>query len=250
MRYYQAEHESAYLRIERDGLRQWNDLFDEDRSDDVDDFPNRAFLLRVLGRLTLPVPRDTEVLEYGCGTAPAARFLAARGFRVDAVDLIPRAIAIAQKLAAARGLAITFGVEDVCDWTTGPTEPTVKQYDLVVDSYCLQSVVLDDDRATLLAGVRARLKPGGHYLLSTAMYDPDRRYDSGYLYDAPSGICYEVAAADDDTTGIVQLDGRRYLPHRRHLQAAALRDELNHARLRVVSQEGRLRGDVVCTLAT
>ena len=109
---------------------------------DVDDFPNRAFLRRVLGRLTLPAPRDTEVLEYGCGTAPAARFLAARGFQVDAVDLIPRAIAIARKLAAARGLTITFGVEDVCDWTTGPTEPTVKQYDLVVDSYCLQSVVL------------------------------------------------------------------------------------------------------------
>ena len=113
---------------------------------------------------------------------------------------------------------------------------------MILDSYCLQSIVTDPDRARVLSAVRDRLKPNGHYILSTAMYDPDRVYDDNFRYDPITGICYERAtdAADD----AVHLDNTWYLPHRRHLRPDALRAELERAGLRVIEQDG---DNVLCT---
>jgi 2-polyprenyl-3-methyl-5-hydroxy-6-metoxy-1,4-benzoquinol methylase len=158
MRYYYVEHEAAYRRLAREGLTQWNDLFEEDRTDDFEAFPNRAFLERVL-------PPAGDALEYGCGTGTAACFLAARGFHVDAIDLIPEAIDLARRFAAERGVHVNFSVADVC---TMPA--TTKQYDVVLDSYCIQSIVTDADRSALLTAVRHRLKPTGSWYL------PHRRH--------------------------------------------------------------------------
>lgn len=225
MSYYHAEHEAAYRRLEQEGLTQWSDLFGE--TEDFEAFPNRAFLEDALTRLDLPA--EADVLEYGCGTGPAACFLAAQGFQVDAIDLIPEAITLARRFAHERGLDINFSVEDVCLMGAGS-----KQYDVILDSYCLQSIVTDPDRANVLAAVHARLKPTGYYILSTAMYEPDRIYEDNFRYDATTGICY-------------QFDGTSYHPHRRHLRPAALREELEAAGLRVISQEGPHQGDVICT---
>ncbi|HZX01492.1 class I SAM-dependent methyltransferase [Kribbella sp.] len=232
MRYYYAEHQDAYRRLLREGMTQWNDLFGESWT--FDDFPNRAFLESVLGRLVA----GGEVLEYGCGTGPAACFLAGRGFRVDAVDLIPEAIAVARRMARERGVKVNFGVQDVC-----ASPPGSKRYDVVLDSYCLQSIVTDADRAKVLRAVRERLKPNGYYVLSTAMYDPDRVYDGEFRYDARTGICYQETSVRSPDA--VQLDGTWYLPHRRHLRPDALRTELAAAGLHVIEQDG---GNVVAGL--
>lgn len=92
-RYYEAEHFSGYARLRREGLSHWNDLHSNDGTVGYDEFPNREFLDRV-------VPSGAEaqgkrVLEYGCGTGPAACFLATRGLCVTAIDLVPDAIMIA-----------------------------------------------------------------------------------------------------------------------------------------------------------
>ncbi|MFD7161660.1 class I SAM-dependent methyltransferase [Kribbella sp. NPDC059898] len=231
MRYYYAEHQTAYRQLLQDGLTQWNDLFGESWT--FEEFPNRAFLERVLGRL---VPGG-DVLEYGCGTGPAACFLAGRGFRVDAVDLIPEAIVVARRLAAERGVEVNFGVRDMCAMPPGS-----KRYDVVLDSYCLQSIVTDADRSNVLRAVRERLKPNGYYVLSTAMYDPARVYDGEFRYDARTGICYQETP--EQSPDAIQLDGTWYLPHRRHLRADALRRELENAGLSVVEQDG---GNVIAT---
>jgi 2-polyprenyl-3-methyl-5-hydroxy-6-metoxy-1,4-benzoquinol methylase len=94
--YYYAEHRAAYEQLAREGRSEWNDLFN-----DVG-FPHQAFLENALSRLD--VPSGARVLEYGCGTGQAARFLAEAGFRVHAVDLIPAAITVARQFAAERGL--------------------------------------------------------------------------------------------------------------------------------------------------
>ncbi|WP_427892476.1 class I SAM-dependent methyltransferase [Kribbella sp. GL6] len=231
MRYYYAEHQTAYRQLMRDGFTQWNDLFGESWT--FEEFPNRAFLESVLGRL---VPGG-EVLEYGCGTGPAACFLAERGFRVDAVDLIPEAIVVARRLAAQRGVAVNFAVQDMCAMPPGS-----KQYDVVLDSYCLQSIVTDADRSNVLRAVRERLKPNGYYVLSTAMYDANRVYDGEFRYDDQTGICYQETAGPTDDA--IQLDGTWYLPHRRHLRPDALRSELETAGLSVIEQNG---GNVIAT---
>ena len=107
----------------------------------------------------------------------------------------------------------------------------------------------DGDRARLFTAVRARLKPDGRYLISTAMYDPKRRYD-GALHDEATGVMFDTldgaAERHRDAEGAVRVDGRWYLLHRRHLKPAALRAELERNGFRVLWQGGRLGGDVVC----
>ncbi|HVX42944.1 MAG TPA: methyltransferase domain-containing protein [Mycobacteriales bacterium] len=219
-RYYSAEHEAAYQRIEDEGLTQWSDLFEESTGS----FPNHEFLEKTLP--TLKVPHGADVLEYGCGTGIVACHLAELGYRVTAVDLVPRAIKLARQNALDRGLQVDFAVQDICAWPAD-SETT---YDVIIDSFCLQSIVLDEDRSRLFAGVRARLRPTGYYLISTAMFDPDRDYGDDQ-FDPATGIC-SVRTADGSL-----------LPHRRHLRAEALRAELERAGFPVLAQEG---GDVVC----
>ncbi len=207
MRYYQEEHETAYRRISELGYIQWNDLFGSIWT--YDHFQNRSFIATVLPRLDLPAPEDTYVFEYGCGTGSAACFLAARGFHVDAIDLIPEAIAIARRMATERGLQVTFSVADMC---ADPPEPASRGYDLVVDSYCLQSIVTDEDRASLFAAVRSHLKPGGYYLISTALQTPDRVVGPGFLRDSATGITWREVVCGAEIDQAAQFDGRWVRP--------------------------------------
>lgn len=217
-KYYYAEHQAAYERLAREGKSEWNDLFNENG------FPNKAFLESALS--TLDVPTGARVLEYGCGTGTAACFLAANGYRVHAVDLIPAAIDIARQAAAKRGLKITFEVLDICQATFEAS------YSLVIDGFCLQSIVTDEDRSKLFAAVRSALQHDGYYLISTAMYDPGRGYEDDFSYDP--------------TTGVVLRNG---IPHRRHLRPEALRAELEAHGFRVLSQDGELGGNLICALS-
>ncbi|MEV6284398.1 class I SAM-dependent methyltransferase [Kribbella sp. NPDC051770] len=238
MRYYQAEHESAYRELARRGQTQWNDLFDGPWT--YDDFQNRAFLERVLPQLGFSSPTGLRVLEYGCGTGTAACFLAARGFRVDAVDLIPEAIEIGRRMATERGVDVRFSVGDIC---TGGL-PSGTTYDLVLDSYCLQSIVTDEDRGALFSAVRARLKPDGYYVISTAIRTPDRRTAPGHHYDESTGIEYRESGAGE------QLGERAWVPHRRHLTPDALRAELAAAGFQVLVLDASDTADLVCRSTT
>jgi len=244
VRYYQAEHESAYRKIDQLGLTQWNDLFDQSSAWTYDNFQNRTFLERVIPRLDLPAAPAPSVFEYGCGTGPAACFLAARGFQVDAIDLIPEAITIARRMAEERGVQVAFGVADICALAS---EPVTRRYDLVLDSYCLQSIVTDQDRRAVFSAVRARLKPSGYYVISTALRTPGREDEPGF-YDASTGICYREVPAGSVADHVVEIDGRWHTPHRRHLSADALRDELVSEGFQVLSLESSDSGDVVCCL--
>lgn len=230
-RYYYAEHEEAYRRIELEGKTTWDELHG---GGGFDDFSSRGFLDWALGILPLR-PEETEVLEYGTGTGPPACFLAARGFRVEAIDLIPRAIDLAQRFAAERGVEVDFQVGDICALAGVPPSKT---YDLILDTFCLQSIVLDEDRHSLFAAVRARLNPTGSYLISTAMYQPGRDYGPAGLYDERTGIVYARLAdqSSRELQGAAQVGDAWYLPHRRHLKPEALTAELGAAGCRRAGQ--------------
>jgi SAM-dependent methyltransferase len=240
VKYSSGEHEAAYLRIEQEGLTTWSELHG---TGSFEDFPNRRFLEMILPRLALP--DAAEVLEYGCGTGPAACFLASLGHRVHGIDFVPKAIELARRIARQRGLSVDFEVRDVCDL---PGDATADRYDLVLDSFCLQSVVTDSDRDRLFAAVRDRIKAAGYYVISTAMYDPARRYGEDEFYDAASGVCYTRLPADGGggVDGDVSMHGAWYRPHRRHLTPGALRDELDRAGFSLLWQGGELGGDLVC----
>lgn len=236
MRYYEHEHFEGYARVKGEGLDQWSDL--HETLDGYDDFPNRPFLERVLP--PVPAAESSRVLEYGCGTGPAACFLAGRGYMVHGIDLVPDAIDLARARAAERGLAVRFEVGDICRW-----EPAGDPYDVVLDSFCLQSIVLDADRDWVLDGVRRRLGTGGRFILSTAMFEPGRDYGED-LYDRDTGIVWVATTEWQDDA--VRIDGAWYLPHRRHLTPAALRAELQRHGFAVIEQSAG-GGDVVCATA-
>ncbi|MCC6443659.1 MAG: class I SAM-dependent methyltransferase, partial [Armatimonadetes bacterium] len=252
IKYYYRQHLQGYARIRAEGKTAWTEIHD---GKGFDEFPSRPFLESVLPRLAFDVEEPSD-LEYGCGTGPGACFLAERGFRVDAVDLILAAIEIARTVAARRGLAIRYEVMDVCDL---PARGQL--YDLIVDSYCLQGIVFDPERQKVFAAARSRLRPKGYYLVSTAFFDEKRFRAGETVRDERAGILYHRYRDDgliDPETGLVYLitpekpegfepveriAGLWLLPIRRHRKPEGLRAELEGAGFRVLFQDG---GHFVC----
>ncbi|MGP4978602.1 class I SAM-dependent methyltransferase [Brachybacterium tyrofermentans] len=234
MKYYEKEHFDAYARIRAEGLDQWNDLHDEDSAQGYDRFAARDFLERQLPEQG----GGRTVFEYGCGTGGAACFMASRGYSVHAMDLVPDAIHIARDRSADRGLDVLFEVGDICRGA-GPRQPV----DYVVDCFCLQSIVADQDRATVLDGVHRSLKQDGLYVLATAMFEPGRDYGAD-RYDPETGIVWTHSSRG--TEGARQLGQTWFAPVRRHLSPTSLRLELRQHGLDVIAQTGEFGGEVVC----
>jgi SAM-dependent methyltransferase len=138
VKYYHPEQLSRYQSVERTCSE-----IHSDYPDGFEHFSSRPFLEQVLPGLEFALDRP-RAFELGCGTGPGACFLAEREFFVDAID-------IALKIAAERNLDVHYEVMDVTQ-----IPPTGARYDLIVDSYCLQGIVLDRDRKRCLR----RSEPG------------------------------------------------------------------------------------------
>jgi SAM-dependent methyltransferase len=100
--------------------------------------------------------RGNRLLELGCGAGNMAGWLVARGFEVTGIDISPTAVAWATERAIPN---TRFLVGDLVAGIAG-------EYDVVLDGHCLHCII-GDDRARMLANVRAALVPGGHFFIST-----------------------------------------------------------------------------------
>lgn len=259
MKYYYPEHIRGYDRIQAEGKTAWAEIHG---GVGFENFCSRPFLEAALPKLSFQTAEPT-VLDYGCGTGPDACFLAQRGFRVDAIDLVPGAIEMARQFAAQRGLDIHYEVGDICDL---PHEG--KKYDMIVDSYCLQCIVLDEDRRRVFSAVRARLKSQGYYLVSSAVMDAEHealvrenvpvldastgtaysRYGNG-LIDLRTGIVFSpLDEAPGDLPDAARISGRWYLPNRKHLRPQALVEELERAGFCVIYHDRQHAGSLACVL--
>jgi len=230
VRYGVAEQEARYRKIAEDGRSvDW-------KGESFDQFDLRPFLESVLA--SLPAAGVARALEYGTGTGPGACFLAARGWRVDAIDISPSAIDIARRIALERGLSVDFRVQDVCELASPP-----ETYELVVDNYCLQRIVSDADRSRALRAVRRTLKREGTFVLGTALARGDRDLGAD-RFDEQSGIRYRrLEPSDTDYDDEILIDGARYAPVRRYVTVRDLHAELVRHGFTVSHQEG---GRVVC----
>lgn len=238
MRYYCREHIRGYQQVKAEGKTAWAEIHGHTG---FENFASREFLKKALPLLHFSVLHPM-VLEYGCGTGPSACFLAERGFQVDGIDLIPLAIEMAKELTEERNLPINYEIQDICEL---PHEG--KLYDMIVDSYCLQGIVTDEDRQKVFAAVRARLKAEGYYLISSAIFDESRYRPDDIIPDARSGIVYNgygesmiidmqssivyvrLEEAPDNYEDALQVGGAWYLPVRRHRKPPALKAELEAA---------------------
>lgn len=105
-----------------------------------------------------------RALDVGCGTGRVTFALAERGWDVTGVDIEPRVIEIASRLARSRTDPPRFHVADL-----GDVEAVEQDgYDLVVCSEVLEHVV---DDAALAATLYRALRPGGRVIV-TVPYDP------------------------------------------------------------------------------
>ncbi len=237
-KYYLDEHEAGYRRIRAEGKTTWDQLHEPAS---FDDFSMRPTLEWALPRLNLSVSQP-RTLEYGCGTGPGACFMAARGFRVDGIDISPVAIDMAKELAAQRRLDVHYAVADICE-----LPPSNIVYDLIVDSFCLQCIVTDSDRAEVFAAVRSRLKLNGYYLIGTAIFREGREYGD-QMFDEETGVVYTQLEPNDATfEDAVERSGGLYLPNRRHLKPHVLIRELEEAGFKILQhrEEGGGMG-VIC----
>ena len=261
MKYYYREHLAGYEKMRHEGKRTWAEV--HGCPDDLVNFSSRSFLESILPQLNFQNDHPS-VLELGCG--PGALFLAERGFHVEGIDLIPAAIEEAKKIAEERGLDIHYAVMDV---TQIPHAGVM--YDLIVDSYCLQGIVLPEDRKKVFAAVRARLKPSGYYLISCCTYEqyrhhPDAqfiepqsgnvydRYDEEALFDPETEIFYdrfsrfEYAFTDTpaEYEDAIEIAGEWYLPRRMYRTPENLKRELETEGFEVLLQNGESGENAVC----
>lgn len=263
MKYYYREHLSGYKRMKEEGKITWGGISYHGGEDDLETFSSREFLDAVLPRLSLQ-SSNPDVFELGTGTGPVACYLAERGYRVDAIDLIPTAIAVARQIAKDRNLSIDYQVTDVCQI---PKEG--KAYDMIVDSYCLQGIVLDSDRQRVFSSVHAHLKPRGIYLISTSVgrgsHDQHdipvkdatgevfQRNERGDLWDLITGVFYkpfsryeDLQDSPEDYEDAIRVQGEWYAPNRRVHTAESLADELRSYGFDVLYQGGEKGENLVC----
>jgi cyclopropane fatty-acyl-phospholipid synthase-like methyltransferase len=100
----------------------------------------------------------SRVLSVADGEGRNSVWLAARGLAVEAVEISPRAVEKARRLAAGQGVAVHFEVADVRDWQW-PAE----RFDAIVAIFI--QFAAPAERARLFADFRRALVPGGLLLL-------------------------------------------------------------------------------------
>ena len=99
-----------------------------------------------------------RALDLGCGTGVFSVWLAKQGYDVTGIDFIPRAIEMSQARAAAEGVQVNWVNADLLSWN----DPG--QFDVVVDSGCLHSLIGGDLRR-YKEKLLSWLAPGGDYVL-------------------------------------------------------------------------------------
>lgn len=264
-RYYYYEHLADYAEIKEKGLKSRGEIHGD--PDDFENFSSKEFLEEILP--SLPIPPNGRVLELGCGTGPGACFLAQKGFQVTGIDLIPDAIEKAKENAKELGLDIQYEVMDVCNIST-PDAP----FDLIVDSYCTQSIAIQEDRKRMFDGIKEHLALNGYFILSCCVLESHRltpeltiqdnktgktyiRFDRNGLFDPKTEICYNLwrkreylpNANPQDFDGTLCIDGQWYIHQRLYRTAESLRHELEQNGFKVLSQSGEILENAVCMLA-
>ncbi|MET8968691.1 class I SAM-dependent methyltransferase [Streptomyces hydrogenans] len=106
-------------------------------------------------------PTPGQLLELGCGTGTNAVYLARRGWRVTAVDLVDRAVRQASEKAAAAGADVRV----LCGDATRLDEVEAPgPYDLFFDLSCYCGIPLHR-RDAYAAGLTRRAAPGARLLM-------------------------------------------------------------------------------------
>lgn len=99
-----------------------------------------------------------RALDLGCGSGVFSVWLAKKGYDVTGLDFIPQAIEMAKGRAEAEGVRVNLINTDLLSWTAPG------QFDVIVDSGCLHSLI-GGDVCRYKEQLMRWLAPQGDYLL-------------------------------------------------------------------------------------
>ncbi|WP_030606762.1 class I SAM-dependent methyltransferase [Streptomyces sclerotialus] len=167
-------------------------------------------------------------LDAGCGEGADAVWLAARGWRVTAVDISAAALEHAREQAAASGADVTGRIDwveaDLTAWA-----PPENHYDLVSTHYVHPAA----SREALFGRLAEAVAPGGTLLV--VGHHPSGHGTAG-VHGAPREVHFtaeEVAAAlDPDRWDVVASEARTRTATGHGGQEVTLRDTVLRARKR------------------
>ncbi len=125
-----------------------------------------------------------------------------------------------------RGLAIAYEVVDV---TAIPQSG--RQFDLILDSYCINHIVFSRERRSVFESVKAMLKPKGYYLVSSSVYESGRHSREERVVDRSTGQTYDTYDGDC-------LNGKTYIPKRCYRDRKRLVAEVESCGFECVLQHG------------
>lgn len=201
-----ALHESQYRRLAQEGLRSWEDGQSKAQVVDGIDRPTLDALRFFFSKPWMPTAGS--VLEFGCGTGPILRWIAARGFSGHGVDISATAIEMAR--SQSEGHPVVFEVADVCglDFAAG-------RFDIVVDGHCAHCITDAADRARFFANIRRSLEPNGVFILATmcapTCMSPEDDSSRQILKDDKLYVPLDNAG---DYSGSTTINGKAYVPIR------------------------------------
>jgi cyclopropane fatty-acyl-phospholipid synthase-like methyltransferase len=113
---------------------------------------------RFLVSQTMHLKRGARALCVADGEGRNSVWLAAQGLAVEAMEISPRAVEKAGKLAAERGVEVQFEVADVREWSW-----SAARYDLIVAIFI--QFASPAERGQLFGNIRRALTPGGLLIL-------------------------------------------------------------------------------------
>ncbi len=112
------------------------------------------------------------LLDLACGTGRMALHLAAQGYQITGVDVVPEMIAHARRKAAARSADIEFVVADARAFHLGKQFPGIY---MLMNAF--QFLLTRQDYEAMLACVLEHLQPGGQFLFETRNPSPRNLYE-------------------------------------------------------------------------
>jgi len=113
------------------------------------------------------------LLDLACGTGRMAIHLAARGYQVTGVDIVPEMIAHARRKAAERAVSIEWVVADARAFQLGKQFPFIF---MLMNAF--QFLPTRADHEAMFARVREHLLPGGYFLFETRNPSPRNLFEA------------------------------------------------------------------------
>ena len=176
----------------------WSQVL-RDHRDQVARRPPNEWLVTELANLS-----PGFALDAGCGHGAEALWLAARGWRVTAVDLSATALALARSRAEALGMDIAERI----DWVEGDLStwaPQPERYDLVVSLYVHVAGSVDATVQRLAAAVA----PGGTlFMVGHRPIDPTTGAETAAAGQVQVSVDAATAALDRDGWTFVIAEDR------------------------------------------